>query len=316
MKTQAYLKNNTLPFIYQMFNLVGLYTNPLKHGRNAMAHIVDALMDGLNKKNFLPKFVLVALDRNLLDMFNYDELGFTGQIERCVEWLAHTFQCEFEVHIDYLNRRCPGVHIVPDEFPMFIWIEIPDRSFPPGDLAITAHNKFNKGINEVANRQKNMRAMNISPAFSPSYHFDIWGKFNFHGHLRFGKRLTIKWNFSSTTITKALIQDITFQLWCCLTTNLNTMPSTSGLQMLPPLMVKILGTDPQVGPDRIMILNIEGVTTITLMTTPLGGDTDQMMTTIQDVIAHHMCALTCLKISSMIFDKINPMTFTRTPFVI
>ena len=118
-------------------------------------------------------------------MLGSDEPGFTAQIEHCVSYLSKNFTREIENQKDMLTRRRPGVHIIDDRFPTFILVEMHNRPFQRDDFAQSVCNKLNRGINEMATREKNVRVMDISRSLSFREHFDLWGKLNYNGKLRF-----------------------------------------------------------------------------------------------------------------------------------
>ena len=105
MKMRAYLCNNLQPFMIEQFNISGFHTSVLKNRRNVLLCIIDALIDGLSTKQFLPKFILVIPDHDIIDMLGFDEPGFTAQIERCVSWLAKNFTRDIENQKDVLTMR-------------------------------------------------------------------------------------------------------------------------------------------------------------------------------------------------------------------
>ena len=72
-----------------------------------------------------------------------------------------------------------------DQFPTFILVEMHNRPFQRDDFTQSVRNKLNRGINEMATHEKNVRVIDISRSLSFREHFDVWGKLNYNGKLHF-----------------------------------------------------------------------------------------------------------------------------------
>ena len=75
---------------------------------------------------------------------------------------------------------------VPYDDPKFIWVEMFDR--PVTNAAVTIRNKFNKGINHLAQQRKHHHIM-IIESLREDRHFEPSGKLNYWGKLQFWKEL-------------------------------------------------------------------------------------------------------------------------------
>ena len=111
----------TQPYIYQHFNVVLYFTSAASRVHSLMARIVNAAIEGLNSKERLPKYLLIILDKDLLQELNYFEFGLTEALEECLFWLVKQFDKVFEIHRDDLRRKKPGALSTATE-PWIIWL--------------------------------------------------------------------------------------------------------------------------------------------------------------------------------------------------
>ena len=171
MKLGADRYNRESPFLYKQFNIFYFYNSWLLYRKNALARTFDAFMDGLDRRPFLPRYILVVLDMDFITMIA-DELkgksGLTAQLQRVVDWLALHMEREIEARIEYLSKKRPGA--VDDHETQIIWVEMFER---PGALENQDHNKFNKCINEMAVRRKNTHILRIETLQKNANHFEV-----------------------------------------------------------------------------------------------------------------------------------------------
>ena len=157
------------PFLYQMFNIFYFFSSQLISGRNALLHNFNAFAEGLNRRTYLPKYVLVLLNQDILKMVDYDLPGLTKQPAHCVNWLATQLNREIESKKEKMFKKRHGSLHKSDVEPMLIWVELFDQPY--------TRNQFNKAINEMAVREKNCRVLRIESL--GICHFDTMGRLNF-----------------------------------------------------------------------------------------------------------------------------------------
>ena len=128
---------------------------------NILAHLLDAFIDGMNRKAILPKHILVMLDRDMINQFEKFDTDFTRQFQCNVKWFATQMDHLLEARKDILQQRRPGA-LQPDTYPTIVWIEMFDHPFRSGDPAFDLMNKFNKALNDVATHHKNYRILEVN----------------------------------------------------------------------------------------------------------------------------------------------------------
>ena len=167
-----------------MFNLFYFFTSPLNFGNNSLLRINNAFIEGLNHRDHLPTYVLIILDRDLIDMINRFDYGITTELERCIKWIAIQMERSVSARKDQMWNVKPGSVALTEV--KFIWVEMFDR--PVIDQAVTICNKFNKGINDMAWQRHNHHILVIE-SLQNHQHFERNGKLNYWGKLQFWREL-------------------------------------------------------------------------------------------------------------------------------
>ena len=144
-----------------------------------MLRVLNTFIEALNRHPYLPRMIIIMLDQDLLSMLDLDVPGLTTQLECCISWLAKQFTREIEARKEKLHSRCPGALPQSDESPTLIWMELYDKPYTRNQFVQENRNKFNRGLNEVALREKNCRIMTIQ-SFRIR-HFDLTGQLNYQG---------------------------------------------------------------------------------------------------------------------------------------
>ena len=112
-------------------------------------------------------------------MLDLEAPGLTKQLERCIDWLMKQMTRLIEAHKEQLFRRKQGALPSSDEFPVLIWVELFDKPYQRNQFIQENHNKFNKGVNEVAIKEKNCRVMTIESL--GMRHYNTLGELNYEG---------------------------------------------------------------------------------------------------------------------------------------
>ena len=88
LKHGSTVQRKSPPYIYDMYNLFYFFTSPLNFGNNTLLQINNAFIEAINRRDQLPKFIIIVLDCDLIDMINRFDFGITAELEQCVKWLA------------------------------------------------------------------------------------------------------------------------------------------------------------------------------------------------------------------------------------
>ena len=184
MRYGSTVQKQQSPYMYERFNVFYFFTSPLTFGNNTLLHINNAFIEALNRRDRLPRYILLILDRDLIDMVNRFDFGITEQLEKCVKWLATQLEWSITARKEQMWNIKLGA--IPLKDTKIIWLEMFDR--PVTDNAMTIRNKFNRGLNEVAKQRNNNYIMVIDSLKDPK-HFERNGKLNYWGKLQFWKQV-------------------------------------------------------------------------------------------------------------------------------
>ena len=185
MKTSAFLRNTKNPYLFNMFNIQYFFANQHKFKRNPLLHIYNAFIEGLNCQAFLPKYLLIVPNCDIIDAYCPDTPGQTKQLESAISWITRQITSKIEDRKEFFRQAKPGALPPSDSLPTIIWIAMHDWPFRAGDFGLTSCCKFNRGINEVAIKEKNVRVLDPSEKLSFADHFKSWGKLNYAEKLQF-----------------------------------------------------------------------------------------------------------------------------------
>ena len=92
MKEDAKDKVQLMPYIYDFYNLSFIMENPLSHVRNAMTHLVNALVKTLNEETSLPRFILVIPDWDILKYIDHFTFGISLIAGKCLNWIINNME--------------------------------------------------------------------------------------------------------------------------------------------------------------------------------------------------------------------------------
>ena len=191
-KVSVDMNNREVPFLYRMFNIFYFSSSKLSNGRNVLLRVINAFTEGLNRRQHLPKYIIILLDKDILSMLDLDVAGLTKQLERCIAWLAKQMTKLIEARKEKLYKMKQGAVPSSDEFPTLIWVELFDKPYTRNRFIQENRNKFNKGINEVALHEKNCRVTAIESL--GIRHFTLTGALNYEGKQQLWRDINYQMN--------------------------------------------------------------------------------------------------------------------------
>ena len=195
MKTQANLKKRPIPYMYEKFEVFASYPNPLSQVKSSMTRIFNSLAYLLNSEVYLPRYICIVPDRNVVDNLNFKEHGLGEVMEKIAKWLVNQVDRSLESRIEELKSKHAGAL----DFCTVIWIAILKRptdettadsrgsQFP---LAFsTARRKFNTALEDhLANIESSMMFMETDD-LTHGANFDNRNKLNGNGKWQFWKEV-------------------------------------------------------------------------------------------------------------------------------
>ena len=74
LKTESTTRHKRPPYLYEIYNVSAWYQNPLSDVRPTVARLFNSLVEALNKKSHLPRYVIFIIDKDVLE--SIDTWGF------------------------------------------------------------------------------------------------------------------------------------------------------------------------------------------------------------------------------------------------
>ena len=145
-KKAAIMKKNSPPYLFQHFNIKEYYAEAATRG---LARFVNLLIEALNDRKRLPRYIMVIFDKDLLIAIKRETSKFnTGiVISATIHYIVQQSNILIERRkIDLFDRK-PGALLPVD--PTFIWIRMLKHPQGGFNQEVTAlRGKFNSILEE------------------------------------------------------------------------------------------------------------------------------------------------------------------------
>ena len=137
-----------------------------------MARVINSMIEGLNSKEQLPKYVLVVMDKDLIENVNYFEFGLADIMDECVFWMVKEANKLFEIRREDLRRRKPGALSTATE-PRLVWLAMIQHPMVHDNFkkVYSKRSKFNKALEDAVSRFKYHHIMFVDGLMEAA-HFD------------------------------------------------------------------------------------------------------------------------------------------------
>ena len=145
MKNEKKRTRSPQLYMYEMYNVQGIFPNNFHNIRSTMTRIVNSCVFGLNKYDKLPRFMLMIIDKDLIDFIDCSISGSTITLGMAIEWIIHEIEKFVDRKKNMMRELKPG-SVTPGE-PKFIWIRAISR--PWNNKFTLARAKFNDVLEEI-----------------------------------------------------------------------------------------------------------------------------------------------------------------------
>ena len=116
--------NITLPVSVLQCNLY--FPSGTSMLKSMMAKWLNSVIEGLNSKYKLPRYVLILPDKDLIENLNYFQYRVTELFETCLTWVIRQLDRVFTVRREALKLSKPGAVSSVSE-PRVIWVAMITR---------------------------------------------------------------------------------------------------------------------------------------------------------------------------------------------
>ena len=162
LKNEAIVAKESIPFLYQFFNIQAFYAGTETKG-NIMSRLLNSFIEALNENTKLPRYVIMIPDWDIVRSTNFD-YGATTMFEEMIGYLCKQInKCITRCRDDIMSKK-PGALSSTFE-PRVIWICMINRPIEDSkdmkELMIH-RGKFNRTLDNNITKERYMYIMNIN----------------------------------------------------------------------------------------------------------------------------------------------------------
>ena len=190
MLQQARMNNDAQKFyLKKYYNVAGFFdtTGIIKEG---LARVVNAMIEGVNTKHKLPRFMVVILDKDVIEDLNFFEFGSYKALAEVTNWL--TIQISIVIQRKKLELNAKKLGVVYSGDPKVIYVQMLRQTemYKQGShmqQVCKLRPKFNESLNQaVARLDQNLLHIRSCDAES---HFDDRGNLSLKGKHAFWHKI-------------------------------------------------------------------------------------------------------------------------------
>ena len=192
--TRATIENKQAPFMHDYYDVSFQFTRPLSGIKYVETRIYNAIVDEMNSNQRLPKYILIAIDKDLIESLKSFDFGAQILMEDAVSWLVEKLDKALYWRKEDIRSKKPGALTGPGE-PRLIFINIIDR---PRNTDPRKHNVFklvskaNDAIEKVVHKYKRMYHIMYIESVNEFLHFDYQGHLTPNGRIQYWKEVDDK----------------------------------------------------------------------------------------------------------------------------
>ena len=192
MKTEAAINKKSQPYMFDFFNIKAFYQPSNRSAEGSLHKIFNALVEALNAKAHLPKYLIVIPDRDLILQAGHFNQGLNHILDKDVLWLTKQIDRAFTVRREDLKTKCSVA--VGDE-PKIIWIKMIPRPLIKNHIfqfynnVVNLRKKFNNCLEDILAFTRHTYMIDPCGIFDDYDHFDNLGNLTANGRSTFWKFL-------------------------------------------------------------------------------------------------------------------------------
>ena len=188
MKTSASMLQRQLPFVYERFNVFYFFLAKNSFIQNILVKLHNAVVEGLNRREHLPKYIIFMPDEDFLLSLNHYVFGISWLAGTCVNWITKQIERLLDSRADQLYRAKPGA--VFDNTKL-IWIKMISWPEVPAThdkfKVYTLKSKLNQALDDIADKHKQTYVITIRSL--DNSHFDSNGRLSHEGKVQMWKEI-------------------------------------------------------------------------------------------------------------------------------
>ena len=143
------------------FNITAFMTDKLlSNNANMLSRLQNCLAKAIQGEVLLPKLIVVVLDDDLINFFDYPDTGISKSLGKLIDHLMKEFNKLVAIQKEFLPKRARK-----PSYPSIIWIEAPLHN----NFANNAERvKFNRELNNVVRFHEHSYVLKLKKIWDPS----------------------------------------------------------------------------------------------------------------------------------------------------
>ena len=207
MQEQAKANLKMQPYIYEYYNIMAFWNSPTLQGLRVIARVLNSFIEALNKGCRLPWFLLVVLDKDIIEGVRSFNFGTAKEILDNIKWLVKQIDVMIDCkRLKITQLKLGAVYSTDPKIVLITMIRHP-LQFPSNsqmEKVVSLRAKFNNALNEVA-LNAGHSILSIDACDSEN-HFDLLGNLNHYGQYTYWKQVNyLLENFDKKKVDLLLI---------------------------------------------------------------------------------------------------------------
>ena len=121
-RAQARETKNPPPYLFQYYNIDGLYPPTRSDVKSVLARIFNALVEKFNESIYLPRYIVIIPDKDIIVNAQVFDYGAWDTFEQAIRWLVSNIDGMIEVRKEDLKAKNPGA-LSPSSEPRLVWVK-------------------------------------------------------------------------------------------------------------------------------------------------------------------------------------------------
>ena len=182
-KSKAIVDHKPQPYLFQFYNILPMYSTQILSARSAVSRIFNNFVGGPNENSFLPKFIIILPDKDIIESSHHAGFGCRKVFEKTINWLLSKIDTELELRKEDLKGKRPGSLWMAEKYPQVVWVTMGIRPFirqTDKGFVFAQYKTFNAVLENLVPRFKNTQLMELNLPDDRNL-FDLTGNFTGFG---------------------------------------------------------------------------------------------------------------------------------------
>ena len=194
LNQQAKMMNKPPLFLEAYYNTHFYFERPLSRIKYVETRILNSVAEGLNVQEKLPKYVIVVIDKDLMESLENFDFGVKISMEGALTWFVENFDRAIYRRKDDIRAKKPGALTGHGE-PRLIFVTILDR---PRNTDPRRHDvyklvtKANGVLESLVTKYNRFCHILYMESINEFIHFDFQGRLTPDGRIHFWRELDEK----------------------------------------------------------------------------------------------------------------------------